>query len=254
MPVTVSSLAIAPVKGMRLMPASELDILAAGPRGDRAFVVVDAGGELVSTSRTPALLEVAPSWDPAAGLLELRFPDGREVAAAPEFGEPVAISFYDGRPVTGRLIAGALSDALSTHLGRPVRLLALDPAQTGADDFPVTIMSTASLAALGEALEGGEPDPRRFRMTITVDGVGAWEEHGWAGGELAIGDVGLRVVDPVPRCVVTTRDPDRGQSDVPVLKALAELRGKKDVTFGVWCEVTRPGRLHVGDVVRALSR
>jgi hypothetical protein len=36
---------------------------------------------------------------------------------------------------------------------------------------------------------------------------------------------------------------------VPTLKALAELRGKDDVTFGVWCEVVAPGRVRVGDTV-----
>jgi uncharacterized protein len=249
MPVTVSDLAIAPVKGMRLMPADELELAPTGPAGDRAFVVVDAERRLAQTSRNPSLLQVAPRWGPVTGVLELRFPSGKEVAAVPEPGEPVTVNLYDGRPVTGRLIAGPLSEALSRHLRRPVQLLALDPAQTGADDFPVTLMSTASLAALGPALDGGVPDPRRFRMTITIDGVDAWEEHGWAGREVELGEVVLRVVDPVPRCVVTTRDPEDGRRDVPTLQALAELRGKRDVTFGVWCEVARPGRVRRGDRV-----
>jgi uncharacterized protein YcbX len=93
------------------------------------------------------------------------------------------------------------------------------------------------------------PDPRRFRMTITIDGVDAWEEHGWGGRELAVGDAVLRVTAPVPRCVVTTRDPEDGRRDLPTLKALAQLRGKDDVTFGVWCEVVAPGRVRRGDAV-----
>ena len=28
-----------------------------------------------------------------------------------------------------------------------------------------------------------------------------------------------------------------------------DLRGKHDVTFGVWCEVVAPGRVRVGDQV-----
>jgi uncharacterized protein YcbX len=135
-----------------------------------------------------------------------------------------------------------------------VRLLARDAAATGADDFPVTLMSRASLEALAPALDGSVPDPRRFRMTITVDGVDAWEEHGWGGRELAAGDAVLRVADPVPRCVVTTRDPDRGRRDVPTLKALAALRGKDDVTFGVWCTVLAPGTVRVGDAVIPAGR
>ena len=110
-------------------------------------------------------------------------------------------------------------------------------------------MSRASLAALAPALEGTVPDARRFRMTVAIDGVGAWEEHGWTGREIAVGAALLRGLDPVPRCVVTTRDPDDGRTDTPVLAALAELRGKRDVTFGLWCEVSAPGAVRVGDAV-----
>jgi uncharacterized protein YcbX len=248
-PATVTALTIAPVKGMRVVPVEELELGPAGPAGDRAFVLVDEEGRLVRTTRTPRLLQVEPSWDADTGTLGLRFPDGREVAAVPDPGERATTALYDGRPVTGALVGGPLAEALSAHLGRPVKLLALDARQTGADDFPVTLMSTASLAALGRALAGGTPDPRRFRMTITIEGSRAWEEHGWAGREVRVGDVTLRVVDPVPRCVVTTRDPDRGRQDAPILKALADLRGKDDVTFGVWCEVARPGVVRLGDAV-----
>jgi uncharacterized protein len=249
--VTVSALAIAPVKGLQVAPAEWLDLGPAGPAGDRAFLVVDDENRLLKTSRTPALLQVSARW--ADGRLALRFPGGGEVAAVPEPCAPATTALYDGRPVAGRLVEGELAAALSEHLGRPVRLLARDDDQTAADDFPVTLMSAASLAALAPALDGAVPDPRRFRMTITVDGAGAWEEHGWGGRTIAAGDAVLRVAEPVPRCVVTTRDPEDGRVDVPTLKALASLRGPRDVTFGVWCEVVTPGRVRLGDPVRLRS-
>lgn len=253
MPITVSELAIAPVKGLRLMQAGELEIQASGAVGDRAFVVVGDKNELLLTTRTPKLVQVAQRWNPASGELTLSFPDGGEVTGVPRPNERVATGLYDGRRISGRLVTGPHSEALSEHLGRPVRLVALDQDEVGADDFPVTLMSTASVAALGEALDEGAPDPRRFRMTVTVDGAGAWEEHGWAGCEVEVGEARLRVVDPVPRCAVTIRDPENGRRDVPVLQTLAKLRGKKNVNFGVWCEVARSGRVRRGDRVVALS-
>jgi uncharacterized protein len=253
MPIAVSDLAIAPVKGLRLVRMDELDIRPTGPVGDRAFVVVDERHALMQTTRTPALLQVAQRWNHESGELTLRFPDGSEVAEVPSPGQPISTGLYDGRRVSGRLVPGPHSEALSDHLNRRVWLVALDHTEVGADEFPVSLMSTASLAALGQALDGAAPDPRRFRMSITVDGAGAWEEHGWAGSEVEVGEVRVRIVEPVPRCVVTTRDPDEGRSDVPVLKALAALRGKKDVTFGVWCEVTHPGRVRRGDSVMPLG-
>jgi uncharacterized protein len=243
----VTALAIAPVKGMRLTEVEAVEIEPTGVAGDRAFLVVGPENELLLSTRTPALLAVAPRW--RGEELVLAFPDGSEVAAAPEPGAAAATANYEGRAIAGRLVEGALAEALSEHLGRPVRLLARDASVRGADDAPVTLMSEASLAALAPALDGSVPDPRRFRMTITVDGVGAWDEHGWGGRELAVGSAVLRVTAPVPRCVLTTRDPDSGRRDVPTLKALAELRGKRDVTFGVWCDVVAPGRVRVGDAV-----
>ena len=247
MPATVTELAIAPVKGLRVAAMDEVEIGPTGAVGDRAFLVVDADASLLLTARTPALLQVAAHWED--DVLALTFPDGRAVAAVPEPGARAETANYEGRRIAGRLVDGELSEALSEHLQRPVRLLARDATDQGADDAPVTLMSCASLAALAPALDGVVPDARRFRMTITIDGVDAWEEHQWGGRELAVGDAVLRVTEPVPRCVVTTRDPERGRRDVPTLKALAELRGKDDVTFGVWCEVAAPGRVRVGDTV-----
>ena len=59
----------------------------------------------------------------------------------------------------------------------------------------------------------------------------------------------MRVIAPVPRCVVTTRNPESDANDAQVLYALARLRGESDITFGVWCDIIRPGRIHVGDLV-----
>jgi uncharacterized protein YcbX len=249
-PITVAELCIAPVKGMQVTEVDAVEIEPQGPRGDREFLVVDAADDsLLLTARTPALAEVEPAWDTEREVLALRFPDGRVVEDAPGAGEPAVTRNYEGREIRGGRIDGPLAAALSEHLGRPVRLLRRDPSTTGADDFPVTLMSRASLLALRPALGGTVPDPRRFRMTLLLDGPEAWEEHGWTGRDVVVGDAVLRVDDPVPRCVVTTRDPRNGRRDVATLKALAELRGKDDVTFGVWCEVRAPGRVRRGDVV-----
>lgn len=248
----VVALAIAPVKGMRLTEVDALELGRAGAAGDRAFLVVDAGShELLLSTRNPRLMQIAPVFDPASRTLTLRFPGGAAVRAVVEPGEPARTANYAGRAIPGRLVEGSLAAAVSEHLGRRVALLERDAGERGADDAAVTLMSAASLDALAPALGGTVPDPRRFRMTIAIDGVAAWQEHGWGGLEIAAGEAILRGVEPVPRCVVTTRDPDDGRRDAPVLKALAALRGSDDVTFGLWCDVVGPGRVRVGDAVGA---
>jgi uncharacterized protein len=247
--VTVSQLAIAPVKGMRLQCTSEIELGQLGITGDREFLVVGEDGKLLLTARTPVLQQIEPTWDRARNVLTLRFPDGDVVRDTPEPATPATTRLYDGREIPGWIVPGPLGAALSGFLGRPVRLFQRAPDHIGTDDEPVTLMSEASLQALAPEFNGLAPDPRRFRMTITISGIDAWAEHGWGGKNVSIGEAILRVIAPVPRCVVTTRNPDSGATDARVLHALARLRGKDDITFGVWCEVLRPAGIHVGDAV-----
>jgi uncharacterized protein YcbX len=245
----VGALAIAPVKGMRTVGVDALELRASGPVGDRAFHVREADGAIALTMRNPRLVQVVPTWNAAEGELALAFPDGRRVAAPVVRGAAVSTAFYDGRTVPGRIVDGPFAAALSEHLGSPLELVAHDEGVTGGDDHPVTLMSDGSLAAVSAALDDAVVDPRRFRMTIAIEGAHAWEEDGWAGRDVAIGSATLRVAVPTERCVVTMRDPDDGHGDLPILRALAQLRGKRDVAFGVWCDVAAPGVVRVGDAV-----
>jgi uncharacterized protein YcbX len=67
---------------------------------------------------------------------------------------------------------------------------------------------------------------------------------------LGVGEVALRVIGPVSRCVITTRNPLSGATDSRLLHALARIRGKDDLTFGVWFDILRPDHIRVGDAVR----
>jgi uncharacterized protein len=248
-PVTVSELAVAPVKGMRLQCTSEVELGRHGVVGDRDFLVIGAADKLLLTGRNPALLQIEPAFDRVRNVLTLAFPDGEVVQDTPEPGTRTTTRMYDGREIAGWIIPGPLSAALSDYLGQPVQVFKRAPEHLGNDDEPVTVMSLASLEALAPELNGTIPDSRRFRMTITITGTDAWAEHGWGGQNVTIGDVALHVIAPVPRCVVTTRNPDSGATDARILHALARLRGKNDLTFGIWCQILRPGRIQVGDLV-----
>jgi len=183
------------------------------------------------------------------GRLTLRFPGG-DVTGGVTLGEAVETSFY-GRPVTGRIVNGPWSDALSEHAGRPLRIVRADEQGAAIDrTHVVSLVSDGSLRALARHADVDEVDGRRLRMTLELEGCREHEEDEWIGGELEIGGARIRVTGPVGRCVVTTRNPDSGTSDLDTLGALAgyrTLREGKSFGCGVCGDVLVEGTVRVGD-------
>jgi uncharacterized protein len=121
---------------------------------------------------------------------------------------------------------------------------------------PATLLTDGSVARLGAELGVEHIDARRFRMLIDLAGGDAHEEDRWVGGRIALGDAVLRISAPVPRCAITTQDPTSGERDLDTLRAIKGYRGivnGKDLMFGVWGEVERPGMIRLGDQVRVLA-
>ena len=121
------------------------------------------------------------------------------------------------------------------------------PPGTFVDLAPVHLMSSTSLASLSATAEAY--DVRRFRPNALVD-VGQsdaeFPETAWAGGEVEIGSVILRVTIPTIRCVVPTRPQPGLDLDRGVTRQLADRTNR---FLGVYADVTRAGLLRVGDVV-----
>ena len=114
------------------------------------------------------------------------------------------------------------------------------------------MLARASCEQLGEEL-GAEVDGRRFRMLFELDGAAAHEEDTW--DRVQIGEAVVRVAGPVPRCAVTTQDPDSGVRTLDTLagiKAYRGLRDGKNLDFGVYFDVEQPGRVRVGDAIQPL--
>ena len=90
-------------------------------------------------------------------------------------------------------------------------------------------------------------------MLVEIDGVGAHEEDAWIGRDVRIGAALVRMHGHVGRCSTTTRHPENGLVDLPVLDLLRSYRGGLDTTeplaFGVYGEVLEGGRVAIGDAV-----
>jgi uncharacterized protein YcbX len=158
--------------------------------------------------------------------------------------------------VEGHVVDGPWAAALEPLADRPLRLVRADRPGGTRTEHPTSIVSDGSLTELGRHLGSGPLDGRRFRMLIELDGAAPHQEDTWIGGRVEIGEVRLRISAPVPRCAITTQDPDRGVRDCDTLRAIREYRGLRDGTaldFGVWGEVERPGTIRLGDPVAVLA-
>ncbi|HEU4865478.1 MAG TPA: MOSC domain-containing protein [Actinomycetota bacterium] len=249
---------VTPVKSTSLHHPDRLRFDARGAIGDRRFFFVDGDGKRFSGATKAPILPVVSAYDEDRDHLELRLPDGVVVSGRPEAdGEALLVDFY-GRRVSARVVDGDFTEALSRYAGHEVRLARPDRPGDALDVRPVTLVSLESVAELAEhGGHDGTLDPGRFRMTIEIEGVSRpHEEDSWAGREVRVGEVLLRVGTPVPRCVVTTLDPATGKRDFPTLRVIRDYRGlnaERELEFGVYAEVVRPGEARVGDPVEPIE-
>jgi uncharacterized protein YcbX len=93
-------------------------------------------------------------------------------------------------------------------------------------------------------------------MTIELADGGEHEEDTWIGSRIGLGGAVLRISEGVPRCAITTQDPETGVRDFDTLHALRAYRGLRDgehLDFGVYGEVEVGGTIRLGDPIRRLG-
>lgn len=252
----VAALNVYPVKSCGGAPVDEALLIETGLEFDRAWMLVDADGEMLTQRELPKLALVKPTLRQhdlvlrAPGMLALHL-------ALDRVEEPTRARVWDD--VVKAYDMGALAAQWFTDFcGRPLRLVRFDPEQkrlsdpkwTGAvaaenafsDGFPVLVANTASLADLNTRLATRGVAPvgmDRFRPNLVLDGLAAWEEDHV--DELTIttdeGPVRLKLVKPCVRCTIPSVDPATGvQGHEPgdtLAGFRADARMKGGITFGM---------------------
>jgi uncharacterized protein len=278
-----------PVKSMQGETIQEVEVTERGVLGDRAYALVEKDtGKVVSAKSVrlfPDLFDCkatfvdAPRGNGHMPAVQITLPDGRSVRSDSDDVDRVLSTYFkrsvrleqtapddftidqyhpdvEGADPAGhrdKFVAQPLGSALFAALGleSPV------PVGSFFDVFPMSLLTTCTLARLNELQPRSRFDERRFRMNVIVDSEGAgFVENDWVGHELSVGDATrLRVALPDPRCVMTTLAQGDIPKDTDVLRALVR-HNKLQVgnlgqfpCAGTYAVVVAPGTVRTGDLV-----
>jgi uncharacterized protein len=273
-----------PVKSMQGEALASSPVGERGLAGDRGYAIQDLETGFIASAKHPR------KW---GLLLQCR----AAFVEAPQRGRPlppVRITLPDNTVISSE--QDDRDRVLSDVLGRPVRLVASTrgpsqtfreadrsrpedeayqgelrqeplapaaPAGTFFDYAPVHLLTTSTLRALQALYPQGEFDPIRFRPNILIESgsqAGPFVETRWSGHRLAVGpQTELALIDPCPRCVVTTLSQNGLRDDREILRTLARHTSAASVTLapgqifraiaGVYAVVTHAGQIGLGDRV-----
>ncbi len=249
MPV-VRKLEVAPVKALA---TSERQSVHLGPTGvdeDRRLFLLQDDGAVATLRRHPSLTRVAADLDLAAGTLRITLPNGSTATSTLDTaGEPVSARLF-GKDRPGRVLGGNVGPALSEYAGVDLRVVLADGPGVGWDEGPVSVLSTASIAALAADAGSDHLLPARYRMLVTIDGTQPYEEETWVGRQVRFGEATVGITKALGRCVVINASPVTGERDWDGLATLAKRR--RGTQLGAIGVVVTPGRVSVGDELEVL--
>ena len=114
----------------------------------------------------------------------------------------------------------------------------------------ISIGGSASLAAFAAAT-GTKPDPRRFRLNLTVATTTAFSENQWVGAELKMGEAIIKIVDDVERCAAINVDPASAKRQPDHLVTMRQTFGHS--YLGVFGRVIASGAAQCGDGVSLIN-
>ncbi len=263
----LSSLHLYPLKSAAGVRVDALAIDPRGPRGDRRWMVVDAGGRFLTARVLPEMVSIRAEIVGDGLRLSAPGQDAIEIAVPSPDGERLPVTVW--RDTVEALSSGSAADAwLSAYLQRPARLVYMDAAArrgvdpafarpgdevSFADGYPLLLISQAALDGLNARLSRAGAVPvtmAHFRPNLVVDGVDAHAEDGWR--HVRIGGLLFDAVKPCTRCVFTTVDPALGRrrdDGQPLEMLKAYRRTPAGVTFGMNLIARDLGTLRIGDRV-----
>ncbi|MCC6851112.1 MAG: MOSC domain-containing protein [Comamonadaceae bacterium] len=275
----IAALRVHPVKSCAGIALDEALLVETGLDLDRAWMVVDEDGTMLTQRRWPRMALVSTRL--RSDDLVLRAPGMLALHLRLDVVERATRARVWHDEVRAFDMGDIAAQWFSDFLGLRARLVRFDPDErrlasrewTGtlesptafADAFPLLVLGSASLAELNARLRSaghGAVGIERFRPNLVLDGLEAFDEDHL--DELVVaadeGPVRLRLVKPCVRCAIPNVDPASGTSTPEVSTTLAGFRADArmngGITFGMNAVVVEgfERTLRVGQAVAASWR
>jgi hypothetical protein len=257
------------------------DVTERGVLGDRAYAILDRATGHVASAKHPrkwnnlfrccAAFAQPPQLDAPFPPVLITLPDGAVVSSAdPDVDQilsrvlrrDVALIATAPAAPTREADRSPIDDCLAEIIREEPMALAA-PSGTFFDYAPIHVLTTATLARLKELDRQGDFDVRRFRPNIVVAPLGSepgFVENDWLGHTLKIGsNLLLNIIDPCPRCVVTTLAHGDLPHDPGILRTVAQHNAAASVTLapgvvfpavaGVYAGALQGGTVNCGDAI-----
>lgn len=256
-PCRVAALNVHPIKSCAGVAVDEALLIETGFDLDRAFMAVDAHGQMLTQRQWPRMALIRPTL--RRDDMVLRGPGMLALHVRLDTAEaPTRVQVW--RDIVKAFDMGDLaSQWFSDCLGLPgTRLVRFDPDQQRpsdprwvgelaagtafADGYPLLVCNTASLADLNariEAVGGSAVAMQRFRPNLVLDGLQPFDEDALSTLSLETdeGPVVLRLVKPCVRCSVPDVNPDDASVGTEPGATLARFRSDPrmdgGITFGM---------------------
>jgi MOSC domain-containing protein len=270
-----------PVKSMQGEELNDSPVTERGILGDRAYAILDRATGHIASAKHPrkwqALLACRAAFveppRPGAPLPPVRItlPDGATIRSdQPDVDRILSDVLGRNVSLTAKAPAQPTREANRTPIDSPTseeiimqEAMALAaPAGTFFDYAALHLLTTTTIDRLRETYPQGSFELQRFRPNIVIAPRAAargFVEQSWLGQTLNIGDIRLRLIDPCPRCVITTL----AQGDLPrdpgILRSIGQQSAVASVTLapgvlmsavvGIYASVLREGMLRCGDTI-----
>ena len=270
MPLTLSSIHIYPVKGLKGISLKAARCTDRGLKHDRRWMVVNREGTFISQRSHPRMATV---WTEIEGdKLVLSAPDVDSVELPLEIERDGSVNVTVWRSTVKAVHGPHHANAwLSEYLGEECSLVYMPESTTRnsdskyagpdkrvsfADGYAYLVTTEASLADLNaKLLAKSHPalPMNRFRPNLVIAGAEPFEEDSWK--RIRIGEVTIEGVKPCGRCQVTATDQSTGEVRGPEpLATLSGYHGSREfgAIFGMNCVTVETGTVRVGDILDAV--